>query len=128
MKLHKTGESIRVRQFNIALIAATRRLKPSTETLKSQRDTIESLIHGTNEEHLGADQMALLRMMTTTCLSKEQQIKLFGREIVPLPDYRIELLQNDCLPKEVDKRWANERLRFSFEQDSWLPHMHELVF
>ena len=47
-----------------------------------------------------SDQMAFTRMMMETFLGDEQQIKLFGRKIEPIPDFRLEMMnQGGGFPK-----------------------------
>jgi hypothetical protein len=129
VKIESLGEVIHVRPSNIfSSSVQSTYTKTSIQKLKKERDTMVRMVEYTEEECVGTDQMALMRMMMTTCLSKAQQVHLFGREVTALPDYRLELLQQGTLPKGVDKKWANNRLRLTFEQDSALPHIFELCF
>ena len=106
-----------------------RLLPKSTLQHKKERDAIQNRENRTSDEKLNADQMSIMRMMMGSFLSDEQQIKVFGRKIEPMPDFRLEMInEGGGFPKFVDRTWANNLLRQAYEEDSTSPHMFELVF
>lgn len=103
-------------------------IRKTTLGLQKCRDEMISLSDGTEEESTSADQLAMIRTMINTFTTEEQQNKMFGRKIEPMPDFRLELInEGGGIPLGVDSAWANKRLRLAFEQESSLPHMHEIV-
>ena len=106
-----------------------RLVKKSTLQYKKERDAIQNLETRTSDEYLNADQMSMMRMLMENFSSDEQQIEVFGRKIEPMPDFRLEMInEGGGFPKFVDHAWANNLLRQAYEEDSALPHMHQLYF
>ena len=104
-------------------------LAKSTLELKKERDEMSALESVTDDDCVGADQMSVMRMMMSTFLTKEDQIELYGREIEPMPDFRLELIKKGGgFPRGVNHKWANDYLRLAYEEDSALPHTFELAF
>lgn len=115
---------IAIQAGNIVLESSKRK---STRQQREERDRMQSCIEKSESETMNADQMAMMRMMRTMFMSEENEMKVFGRRIVPMPDFCSEIM-NQGLPSGVDREWANKYLRLAFEQASALPHMFELVF
>ena len=76
---------------------------------------------------MNADQLEMMRTMMSMLLTDEQKVKVFGRQIKPLPDFRKEL-QNEGYGLGVDSTWADQYLRTAFEQSYNLPHVMELAY
>jgi hypothetical protein len=103
-------------------------IRKTTLGLQKERDEMISLGDRTEDESTDANQLAMIRMMMNTFITEEKQHKMFGRKIEPMPDFRLELInEGGGIPLGVDGTWANNYLRLAFEQESSLPHMHEIV-
>ena len=88
-----------------------------------------SLVTPSKEESLNADQLSMMRMMMNMFMAEELQIKMYGRKIQPVPDFRAELINaGGGFPAGVDRTWATNYLRQSFEHASSLPQNFEVVF
>ncbi|CAB9528467.1 expressed unknown protein [Seminavis robusta] len=100
----------------------------TTEQQRKERQAMEDATTLTQKETMSADQMEMMRLMTTMFLTEEHQIKAFGRKIEPMPNFWEEVRQEPTggIPKSVDKKWANEYLRTSYEQSHSLPHFMEM--
>jgi hypothetical protein len=91
-------------------------IRKTTLGLQKCRDEMISLTDRTEDESLNADQLAMIRTMINTFTTEEQQNKMFGRKIEPMPDFRLELInEGGGIPLGVDSAWANKRLRLAFE-------------
>lgn len=121
-------ESFRVRPMNMQKKMAKNLKTKSTKELKKKRDEMQKLITPAPKECASADQMALMRSMMKMFMTEEHEIKMFGRKIEPMPDFRMELIQECGFPPGVDAKWANQYLRLDYEQSSVLPHMDEMCF
>ena len=112
-----------VKPTNIRPVAKT------TRELKKEYKEMESRIEHTGNEILNVDQMKMMRMMMNTFVTEEHQIKMHGRKIEPLPDFRLELInEGGGFPKAINYTWANNYLCEVYEQECDLPHMFELAF
>ena len=75
------------------------------------------------------NQMAFLRTMIHRFTTEEQQIQIFGRKVVPIPEYWSEVTKAaGGLSRGVDQAWAKDYLRVAHENDSGLPQNFEMVF
>ena len=120
VRVDGTRKPMRVKPANI------KRLAKATRELQKDRDEMRNLHNLSEDESANVDQMAMMRMMMNTV---EKQIKVFGRKIEPLPDFRLELInEGGSFPMAIDPMWANRYLRRAFEQESALPHTFELHF
>ena len=98
----------------------------STEQKLRLRKEAEDRITLTNEEAMNADEMMMMRMMSSMFLSSEEsQIKVFGRRIAPMPNFWMEL-KKEGYPHGIVKQWADQYLRTAFEQAHGLPHLMEM--
>jgi hypothetical protein len=122
--LNGPKEAFRARPINLR----KETVQKTTKELRKERDEMQNAIHLTTDESADATQMEMMRKMMNMFMTDRHQIELFGRKIEPMPDFRKELLQTGGFPPGVDKKWADERLRSAFEQDSMLPHMLEMLF
>ena len=101
----------------------------TTQQLREERDRMRSLGTLSKEDAASADELRMIRMMTNMFMSEEQQFKMFGRKIEPVPDFRAELIkQGGGFPTGVDNTWADNYLCMSYENASLLPHYYELTF
>ena len=116
------GTTIGIQAKNLMLIS-----RMSTQQQKEELDRMHSSIELPDNEAMNADQMAMMRTMMGMFLTEEHEIKLYGRKIIPMPDFRRELM-TDGLPSGVNYKWANEYLRIAFEHASSLPHTFEMFF
>jgi len=110
--------SIAVRRHNL-------RVK-TTQELKEELSRHESYMR--TEDVAQVDQLRMLRLMVDQGMTEEHQIKIYGRKIEPLPDFRAELLHEsgNRFPVGVDPAWANGFLQEVFENAHGLPHHLEL--
>uniref|UniRef100_A0A7S4AFQ8 Uncharacterized protein n=1 Tax=Pseudo-nitzschia australis TaxID=44445 RepID=A0A7S4AFQ8_9STRA len=100
----------------------------TTRELKKEYDEAKSCVEYNDNETLNADFLKMMRMMKNTYETEENQIKIYGRKIEPLPDFRLELINEGGFPKAINYTWANNYLCQVYEQECNLPHMFELVF
>jgi len=119
--LEKGGKMLKIKPKNIRLYVK------NTEELKTERNRIRDANHPTEIEVADVNTMAFLRMMTLTC-GEEEQIKMFGRRIEAVPDFRAEVQRDGGFPIAVDSTWANNHLSQSYECASSLPHLMEMQF
>mmetsp|Transcript_5503 Transcript_5503/g.13790 ORF Transcript_5503/g.13790 Transcript_5503/m.13790 type:complete len:730 (-) Transcript_5503:1325-3514(-) len=104
-------------------------LAKSTLELRKERDEMHALQSTTDDEHLGANKLSFMRTMISAFMTEEHEIKLFGRKIEPMPDFRLELIKKGGgFPKGVNPKWANDYLREAYEEHCGLPHMLEAAF
>jgi hypothetical protein len=123
-----TSRPIAVRPHNIALSTASQLSTKTTQDQREERDRHKRRLEFAPEETANADQMGMMRMMMNMFMTEENEIEMFGRVIEPMPDFRMELLSDGGgIPSGVDRAWANEYLRLSFEQASGV-HMFEVYF
>ena len=101
----------------------------TTEEKRAIRDAFENMKTPTEQESANADQLSLIRFMKSR-MSAEQQIKVFGRTLVPMPAFHQELMKYKSFRqiKHVNHTWAAQYLRLSFEQASGLPENFEMAF
>ena len=65
----------------------------TTEEKRSMRDAFENMKTPTEQESANADQLSLIRFMKSR-MSKEQQEKVYGRKLVPMPAFHQELINH----------------------------------
>jgi hypothetical protein len=128
IRIDGSKAAIAIRPQNIASANESYSRK-TTQQLRGERDQMLSLITLSNEEKLNADQLRMMNMMTNMFMTEEQQFKMYGRKIQPIPDFRAELMEEGGgFPTGVDNTWAHNYLCMSFETASLLPHFYELLF
>ena len=102
--------------------------RKTTQQLREERDRLKSLATRSEKDSMSTDQLRMMRMMTNMFMTEEEQIKMYGRKIEPIPDFRTELIkEGGGFPSGVDNTWAANYLCMSYETASSLPHCHELM-
>lgn len=98
----------------------------STEEQRKMRENTVNFAYDNRGGNGSAFLMKLMRMMMNMFMTEERQIKVYGRKIDPMPDFRQEAICGGGFPQGVDRAWGDKYLRMSFEQKSFLPHNYEL--
>ncbi|KAL3942544.1 MAG: hypothetical protein SGBAC_003290 [Bacillariaceae sp.] len=119
---------VSVNGHKIAVLPSNLEGSSSTATKpKICYDLEEELLEQEKKNCMDVDSMAAMRMMMNMFTTEEQQLKMYGRKIKPLPDFCSELRDNGGgFPKDVSPNWANRYLRTAFELSSNLPHVFEM--
>jgi len=95
----------------------------STRQQLEERRRSTNLVSGSGA---APDMLGSVRRMMDKFMTPEREIQVFGRKIDPMPDFYEELRnQGGGIPKGVDRKWAANYLRTSYEQSYRLPHFFE---
>ena len=117
----KAAATIAIRRENIERVKTW---KSTEKQLEERKNTIGEVVEEAKDS-LSADQLGMMRMMTNMFMTDENQSKLFGRKIEPMPNFYQELLEGEGFPHGVNKAWADNYLRTAYEQSNNLPHFFE---
>ena len=121
IRLDDKAAAIAIRRENIERV----KIWKSTENqLEERKNTIDEVVEEAKDS-MSADQLGMMRMMTNMFMTDENQSKLFGRKIEPMPNFYQELLEGVGFPHGVNKVWADNYLRTAYEQSNNLPHFFE---
>lgn len=120
VRLDGKAAAIAIRRQNIELV----KWKSTEQQLEERKNTIEVVEEA--GDSMSADQLGMMRMMMNMFMTDENQSKVFGRKIEPMPNFYKELrLEGGGFPHGVDNGWADKYLRTAFEQSHNLPHFFE---
>jgi hypothetical protein len=81
----------------------------------------------TKKDYMGTQQLSMLNLMMNH-FPETEQVKFFGRKILPMPSFHPELAKHRGWPTGIDVEWAKSHLHFVFEQCSSLPYSMQLTF
>lgn len=121
IRLDNKAAPIAIRRENIEKVKSW---KSTEQQLEERKNTIEAVEE--SKDNMSADQLGMMRMMMNMFMTDENQSKVFGRKIEPMPNfYQEPRLEGGGFPHGVDEVWADNYLRTAFEQSHNLPHFFE---